>query len=476
VNLLDLPWLEISVALCLSGALCVSQQRDPTRASRWGLAFTGTILGCTIMAWLAFVLPPDPGADLSVQPYLFGKKYLALDQLSAPLVPIVALLHFLTALATARTKMRRFSFAWSLAAEAVRQATFSCTDRAGLIALLIISTVPPYIELLNRGKPTRVYLVHMSLYVVLLLVGFALLEFGGSGATTWAAIPLAAAVLICCGAVPVHCWITDWFENASFGIALLFVTPLVGFYAAIRLVFPIAPDWVLQAIGVISLFTAVYAAAMATVQREMRRLFAYLFLSHGSLVMIGLELHTSISFTGALCLWFSVILSIGGLGLTMRALEARFGRLSLGDFHGLYEHVPMLAICFLITGLASVGFPGTIGFVSTELIVDGAVQTHLIIGLAVVATAGLNGIAVVRAYFLLFTGKQHVSAVSLQSGWRERVALLTLSALVLVGGWFPQPGIESRNHAADALLTQRTAEFVNRDLVDPGNGAGVDRD
>ena len=68
---------------------------------------------------------------------------------------------------------------------------------------------------------------------------------------------------------------------------------------------------------------------------------------------------TSISLTGALCLWFSVIVSLGGFGLTLRALEARVGRLSLDKYHGLYDHSPTLAACFLLTGLGSVGFPGT---------------------------------------------------------------------------------------------------------------------
>src|SRR5207245_149416 len=75
-----------------------------------------------------------------------------------------------------------------------------------------------------------------------------------------------------------------------------------------------------------------------------------------------------------LCVWFSVLLSLGGFGLTLRALEARHGRLSLTSYYGLYEQSPTLAVCFLLTGLASVGFPGTVGFVSTELLVDGAVE------------------------------------------------------------------------------------------------------
>ena len=109
------------------------------------------------------------------------------------------------------------------------------------------------------------------------------------------------------------------------------------------LVMPVAPDWALRGIGLVSLTTAVYAAGMALVQREGRRFFAYLFLSQASLVLVGLELLTAISLTGALALWFSVALSLGGLGLTLRALEARFGRLSLAQHQGLYDHSPALA-------------------------------------------------------------------------------------------------------------------------------------
>ena len=213
--------------------------------------------------------------------------------------------------------------------------------------------------------------------------------------------------------MPVHCWVTDWFEHASFGNALLFVTPLTGVYAAVRLVLPVAPDWVLQSIGVVSLVTAVYAAGMAVVQKEARRFFAYLFLSHASLVLVGLELDTPISLTGALRLWMSVVLSLAGFGLTLRALEARFGRLSLARYHGLYDHSPALAVCFLLTGLASVGFPGTSGSWRPSCWSTGRSRPTARSASAVVVAAALNGIAVVRAYFLLFTGTRHVSTVSL---------------------------------------------------------------
>jgi NADH-quinone oxidoreductase subunit M len=133
--------------------------------------------------------------------------------------------------------------------------------------------------------------------------------------------------------------------------------------------------------------------------------------------------------------------------------------LSLTEFQGLYDHTPALAVCFFLTGLASVGFPGTLGFVGSELLVDGAVGIYPYIGVAVVIAAALNGIAFVKAYFLLFTGKVHSSTVSLAIGMRERLAVLALAVLIVTGGMVPQWGVESRYSAAKELLQARPLEL-----------------
>jgi NADH-quinone oxidoreductase subunit M len=459
MNLSQFPWLELAIAVALVGSAAISRVRELSRAYRWGVAFTGASLAFSQLAWLSFDLagPGAPPPRYSVQPLLFGRMLFALDELSAPLVPAIALLHLLTALATARAHMRRFSVSWSLAAEAISLATFATKEPWPLIVLLAASIVPPGVELVNRGRPVRLYALHMALFVGLLVLGGAAVELRGpsSLAPWWAILPLMIAVLVRCGTVPAHCWVTDWFEHASFGIALLFVAPLTGVYAAVRLVLPIAPDWALRSIGALSLFTAAYAAGMSVVQREGRRFFAYLFLSYTSLVLVGLELHTELSLCASLCLWFSAILSLGGFGLTLRAVEARFGRLSLSDYHGLSEHVPKLAVFFLLTGLASVGFPGTVGFISAELLVDSVVEANLLAGIGVLIASALNGIAVLRAYFLLFTGARHASTLPAGIVLRERYAVLTLSALILLGGLFPQPGVATRERAAAEILEDR---------------------
>ena len=482
---LHLPWLEFSILVCLIGSLVVSRLRDSDEARRWTMVFSGVALISTVGSWIDFhelhVLEADDSWHMLT--YVFGREVLIIDQLSAPLLPLAALLYFLTTLATLRTKIRRFSFALTLLSEAIVLATFSCKDPWGIIILLSLGTLPPLLELLHRGRPIRVFGFHMALFVAMLVMGWSYVDSEGGPTqrvhSLWAIIPLLIAIFIRSGIAPFHLWMADLFEHATFGTALLFVTPIAGAYAAVRLVLPVAPDVVLRSIGLFSLFTAVYASGMALVQLEARRYFCYLFLSHSAFVLMGLEIVTPTALAGALCVWLSIGLSLGGFGLTIRALEGRRGRLSLTDFKGLYEHTPALAVCFLLTGLASVGFPGTLGFIGTELLVDGVVEAYPYIGIAIVFAAALNGIGMVQTYFRLFTETRYTSSISLQISPRERFAVLALAGLLLAGGLAPQSNVQSRFDAAEELLFERNGVSgsppVERHLhpEDAGHGAPV---
>jgi NADH-quinone oxidoreductase subunit M len=469
---LRLPWLELAILFPLLGAVWVKIDRNAGRIRSRGLIASGLALICTLGAWLDFLLRNtslDPeGRGLLVG--LWDTKLLIIDELSAPLLPLGALIVFLTILATPPAKSRKFSFSRCLISEAILLATLSCDVPWGVIALLVLGTLPPYFELARGGKPTRVYATHMGLFIALLVAGQSLLSWLGlsSPLTLPAILLLTVAVLLRSGIVPVHCWMTDLFEHATFGTALLTVAPMVGAYGVIRLVLPIAPQWVLEAISLVSLFTAFYAAGMALVQQEARRFFCYLFLSHSSLVLVGLETATPIGLTGALSVWISVGLALTGFGLTLRCIESRTGRVSLTDFHGLYPHVPILGAFFLVTGLASIGFPGTIGFVGLELLVEGTSQAQPLEGAAVVVVAALNGLAVLHAYFRIFTGKTHTSSINLRARASERASALVLTALILGGGLYPQPGIISRYDAARHLASERTRRGL--DDEDPQRG------
>ncbi|MFK8112040.1 MAG: proton-conducting transporter membrane subunit [Rubripirellula sp.] len=458
---LHLPWLEFAVLLPLVGSVWVSLLADRDRARVVSIAVCSLTLVCAVGEWIDFAsLRTFEAHDhWDFLQSVFHSDVFVIDELSEPLLPLAALLYLTTVMTTLRTKVNRFSFGWTLFSQAVLLATLACRHAWMIIFLLAIATLPPWLELRNRKQNTRVYLIHMSLFIGLLCGGQLLV---GSDASPTnppivAGCLLTAGALIRSGICPLHCWMTDLFEKATLGTALLYVTPMTGAYAVMRLVFPIAPSWALQSIAILSLATAVYAAGMALVQRDSRRFFCYLFLSHSSLVLVGLEMATPIGLAGALCVWLSVGISLLGFGLALRSVEARTGRLSLDKFHGLYEHTPFLAGMFLITGLASIGFPGTIGFIGMELLVEGAVGVYPFVGLAVVFAATLNGVAVVKAYFCVFNGARPTSSVSMGCRPAERITILVMVVLTIGGGLIPQPGVESRYHAARAMLEHRQA-------------------
>lgn len=458
---LHLPWIELCILVPLLGALVVSRFREPLQSHFCGVTFSIITFVLALGSWIDFMLMKASEAQdrFHLVSRLIGHELFQLDEISAPLLPLAALLFLLTTLATVRSKARRFSFFWTLLSESILLATFSCEEPWLLISLLTLATIPPFFELLARHRSTTMYAAYMTLFVGCLIGGWSVVVAEGDSPkqvhTLYAIVPLLMAVLIRTGIAPFHSWVPDFFEKSSFGSAILFVTPLTGVYAAVRLVLPIAPDWVMRSMGILSLVTAVYAAGMALVQVEGRRMFSFLFLSHAAVILIGLELATLQGLTGALCTWISVSLSLTGFGLAMRAVEARRGRLQLSAYQGLYEHMPLLAVCFLLTGLASVGFPGTLGYVGAELLIDGAVSAYPVVGIAVVVAAALCGIAVVHAYFMIFTGTRHISTISLRIGRREKIALLTLVVLLFAGGIAPQFNIASRHHAAKELLKHR---------------------
>lgn len=462
---LHLPWLELAVLTPLVGALVGCCFKNPEKTRLTAIAFSGIALALAFGAWEDFntlkVFEAHDRWDV-VSPIL-GTDAMVMDELNAPLLTITALMFFLMPLATLRTKLNRFPFRTNLVSEFLMLATLACRNPWGIIGLMALQTLPLIWEIRSRGKSARGFVIHMALFVGLFVAGWAMIsrEDANHEHSIFAVSLLTIAVLIRSGCAPVHCWMTDLFEKATLGSSLLFVSPMIGAYAAVRLLLPIAPDWALRVVALASLFTAVYSAGMALVQTETRRFFCYLLLSNASLVLVGLEVVNPVGLTGALSTWMAVALSFVGFGLTLRAIESRVGRLSLRDFHGLYSQMPMLATFFLLTGLAIVGFPGTVGFAGIELIVEGAVEAFPYVGATVVIAAALNGIAILRVYFRLFTGTEYQSTFSMQARWPEKVAVLVLSFLIIAGGIFPQPGVQSRYHAAKELMARREVHTSN---------------
>ena len=203
--------------------------------------------------------------------------------------------------------------------------------------------------------------------------------------------------------------------------------------------------------------TAVYGAGLAMIQTEARRAFGFLFMSQSALVLVGLDCTSRAGLTGGLIWWLASGLSLAGHGICLWLLEARRGTTSLREFHGGFERMPVLAASFLILGLGSVGFPGTVGFVGAELLVGGAVEKFPHAGFAVLFATGLNAITVVRMYFALFCGRRVDLPGHQRLRAHESLAVGLLVVAIFAGGLWPAPLVDSRARAAAAILAGRSA-------------------
>jgi NADH-quinone oxidoreductase subunit M len=237
------------------------------------------------------------------------------------------------------------------------------------------------------------------------------------------------------------------------------------------LIVPRASPDMLRMIAILALGTAVYGAALALVQTSARRACGYLFMSQSALVMAGLDCTSASALAGGLLVWLSAGLAFAGLARCVLVLETRRGRLDLTTYHGGYERMPLLAISFLAMGLACTGFPGTLGFVGQEPLVDGAVDVFPVMGFAVVLASALTGLAVLRMYFSLFCGRSDPLAHSgLRFGLTRREAWTFVALVIaLVGfGVAPRPLVDSRFAASDEILRLRQARMLGEQKVVSG--------
>jgi NADH-quinone oxidoreductase subunit M len=275
---------------------------------------------------------------------------------------------------------------------------------------------------------------------------------------------IVGAALIRKGIVPFHAWVPEVFDHGRLGPAILFNAPQVGAYITVVLIVPRASPEILRTIALLALGTAVYGAALALVQHSARRACGYLFMSQSALVMAGLDCTSVTALAGGLVVWLSAGLAFAGLARCVLVLEARRGRMDLTRYHGGYERMPVLGVSFLAMGLACTGFPGTLGFIGQELLVNGAVGAFPVMGFAVVMASALTGLAVLRMYFSLFCGRSdELSHQDLRLGLRPREAWSFVALVIaLIGlGLVPRPLVDSRFEASDEILRLRQ-ERVSR--------------
>ncbi len=463
-------WLAGLVALpaLVIGASCF--RVDVERLRRLAVA-SGVAM---VLAALVIALSP-PLRDFSIRTSALtwipgGEDLIRIDTLSSVLLPFAAGLWLLTVAVTPRAALDRSGLRRTALATLLTLTSF-LTESGVVLLLLSVASVWTFLSALAdpaHRYQRRVVAVYLGASTLLFAIGVALLVSPGvqnTGIETVAMWLIVVAALVRKGIVPFHAWVPEVFDHGRLGPAILFNAPQVGAYMTVVLIVPRASPEMLRTIALLALGTAVYGAGLALVQRSARRACGYLFMSQSALVMAGLDCTSVTALAGGLLVWLSAGLGFAGLARCVLVLEARRGRLDLTSYHGGYDRMPLLAISFLAMGLACTGFPGTLGFIGQELLVDGAVDVFPVMGFAVVIASALTGLAVLRMYFSLFCGRSDLLAhPSLRLGLRPREAWTFVALVIaLIGlGLAPRPLVDSRFDASDEILGVRQERVSRR--------------
>lgn len=453
-------WLAAIFGLPLGCLLLAKTRMEVTRLRIAAIVMASLLI---VVAALPLVLASLQSLRIPPPALVPGSgAILRVDELSRVLPLLAAGLWLFTIVATPTIVLGKDELRLAAQSTLFTLAAF-LTEHPLVLVLAWAGSVAAVRHSLTTPRSTRRHVAGTYLGVsTLLFAAGAVLITGptshGSALELTALGLIVAGAMIRKGIFPAHAWIPAMFEHGRLGPAILFSSPQVGTYAIAVLVVPRAPAELLRIVAIFSLLTGAYAAALAIVQRSARRACAYLFISQSALVMAGLDCTSREALTGALVLWLSSSISFAGLGRCLLVLEARRGALDLGRHHGAYERKPLLAATFLVLGLSYSGFPGTLGFVGEELLLGGAVHAFPWLGFLVVASSGLIGIAVLRMYFALFTGRSREVPLALKVS--ESVGFVAIGAVVVLTGLVPAPLVMSRQNASEHLFAKRMTESV----------------
>ena len=199
------------------------------------------------------------------------------------------------------------------------------------------------------------------------------------GTQYWLFLAFTLAFIIKVPLFPFHTWLPDAHVQAPTpgSVILAGVMLKMGGYGLIRLAFPLFPEAALYfapMLAALSVIAIVYGALVAMVQPDMKKLVAYSSVSHMGFVVLGIAAFNVQGVQGASYQMLAHGVSTGALFCIVGMLSDRRHTRLISEFGGLKSVMPRLTAVMLIITLASIGLPGTNGFIGEFLIMYGGFQ------------------------------------------------------------------------------------------------------
>lgn len=276
----------------------------------------------------------------------------------------------------------------------------------------------------------------------------------------WCAVFIAFAVKV--PMLPFHTWLPDAHVQAptAGSVILAGILLKLGAYGFLRVSLPMFPEISKEFafyVLVLSVFAVIYGSLVAMAQRDMKKMIAYSSIAHMGYVTGGIFSLTEVGVKGALYQMISHGVVAAALFLIVGTLYDRLHTKEIDKYGGVAARMPILAVCFMIAMLGSIGLPGTSGFIGEFLSLIGIYKANIFIASLTATGVILGAIYMLKLYKAVMLGMITNDEVATFKDLHlhEILAIVPLCILIIYLGIMPNTIMNMLNSSVSKVLLLR---------------------